>query len=202
MEQYISKSALVAEIERRATFFLEESKKKTTLNDSSCAVALYGLLSFINILEVKEAQEEPISEDLEEAAFDYAEACKYEGGEKLLCVEHFKAGSEWVQEKMMGKYIEKQGDKKSAWSDDDEQYLLVCKNALAKYQTTDKWDASIISCWLEDKLKSLRPQNKWKPSEEQMEALANALSLAKNCGEESSFDLRTLYEDLKKLKEE
>ncbi len=43
--------------------------------------------------------------------------------------------------------------------------------------------------------------NRWKPSDEQMEALANALSLAKNCGEESSFDLRTLYEQLKKLRE-
>jgi len=51
-------------------------------------------------LEVKEAQEEPISEDLEEAAFDYAEACKYEGGEKLLCVEHFKASAKWQKENL------------------------------------------------------------------------------------------------------
>ena len=35
-----------------------------------------------------------------------------------------------------------------------------------------------------------------------MEALANALSLAKNCGEENAFDLRTLYEHLKKIREE
>jgi hypothetical protein len=42
----------------------------------------------------------------------------------------------------------------------------------------------------------------WKPSDKQMEALANALSLAKNCGIESAFDLRTLYEQLKKLKGE
>lgn len=48
-------------------------------------------------------------------------------------------------------------------------------------------------------LKSLKSQKRWKPSEEQMKALANALSLAKNCGEESSFDLRTLYEQLKAL---
>ena len=51
-------------------------------------------------------------------------------------------------------------------------------------------------------LKSLKPQNSWKPSDEQMKALADALSLAKNCGEESAFDLRTLYEQLKKLREE
>lgn len=58
-----------------------------------------------------------------------------------------------------------------AWSEEDDLYLLVCKNALAKYQTTDKWDANIISRWLENKLKSLRPQPQWKPSEEQIQAL-------------------------------
>ena len=58
-----------------------------------------------------------------------------------------------------------------AWSEEDDQYLLVCKNALAKYQVSDKWDATIISRWLEDKLKSIRPQKQWKPSEEQMKAL-------------------------------
>lgn len=31
-----------------------------------------------------------------DAALDYAEACKYEGGDKLLCAEHFKAGAEWM----------------------------------------------------------------------------------------------------------
>ena len=55
---------------------------------------------------------------------------------------------------------------------------------------------------LQDFLMSLKPQTQWKPSEEQMQALAEALSLAKNCGEESAFDLRTLYEQLKKLSEE
>lgn len=49
-------------------------------------------------------------------------------------------------------WLEKQGDHKLAWSEEDEQYLLVCKNALAKYQTTDKWDANIIYNWLKNKL--------------------------------------------------
>lgn len=40
----------------------------------------------------------PVSENLEDAAFDYAEACKYEGGEKFLCTEHFKAGAKWKEE--------------------------------------------------------------------------------------------------------
>ena len=55
---------------------------------------------------------------------------------------------------------------------------------------------------LVERLKSLKDRYTWKPSEAQLEALANALSLAKNCGEECAFDLRTLYEQLKKLKEE
>ena len=52
--------------------------------------ALEGIVDFIDSM-----QEEPVSEELEEAAFDYAEACKCDGGEKLLCVEHFKAGAKW-----------------------------------------------------------------------------------------------------------
>lgn len=43
------------------------------------------------------------------------------------------------------------------------------------------------------------PQSRWRPSKEQMDALAWALSLAKNCGEECAFDLRTLQEQLKNL---
>lgn len=46
-------------------------------------------------MAINALQEEHVSEELEEAAFDYAEACKYDGGEKLLCVEHFKAGAKW-----------------------------------------------------------------------------------------------------------
>lgn len=85
------------------------------------------------------------------------------------------------------------------WSEEDEQYLLVCKNALAKYQTTDKWDADIISCWLENKLKV--PQNTWKPSDEQMRALENFIGTIPPY--EPMFKvLKSLYNELKKLKVE
>jgi len=53
-------------------------------------------------------------------------------------------------------------EQQPAWSREDEQYLLVCKNALRKYQVTDKWDSNIISQWLDNKIKSLRPQKQWK----------------------------------------
>lgn len=63
--------------------------------------ALEGIVDFIDSL-----QEEPVSGNLEEASFDYAEACKYDGGEKLLCVEHFKAGAKWQKEQIMKDTIE------------------------------------------------------------------------------------------------
>ena len=71
---------------------------------------------------------------------------------------------------------------KQEWSEEDEQYLLVCKNALAKYQNTDKWDACIISQWIENKLKAIRSQN-WKPSDEQIKLLREVQQalLGKDC---------------------
>jgi len=83
----------------------------------------------------------------------------------------------------------------NAWSEEDDQYLLVCKNALAKYQASDKWDAAIISHWLENKLKA--PQNTWKPSDEQIIELRRVIS---GC----SYDIEPLAEmeeQLKKLSE-
>ena len=55
--------------------------------------------------------------------------------------------------------------------------------------------------WFRTLKDRMQPQSTWKPSDEQMEALAWALGLAKNCGEECAFDLRTLQDQLKKLKE-
>ena len=58
-----------------------------------------------------------------------------------------------------------------------------------------------VVAWLEKQegKHKTEPQSRWRPSEEQMYALAWALSLAKNCGEECAFDLRTLLEQLKNL---
>lgn len=94
MKNYINKAAVVAEIKR----LINSHKPLKTLDPTYCEGlddSLDDILSFIDTLEVKEVKEEPVSKTLEEAAFDYADACKYDGGEKLLCVEHFKAGVQW-----------------------------------------------------------------------------------------------------------
>ena len=64
-------------------------------NDDSVGKMCYNQALQDAQIAIDSLQEEPVSEELEEAAFDYAEDCKYEGGEKLLCVEHFKAGTKW-----------------------------------------------------------------------------------------------------------
>ena len=90
--------------------------------------------------------------------------------------------------------------KPAKWSEEDEQYLLVCKNALAKYKKTDKWDAHIIFHWLENKLKSLRPQNTWKPSDKQIEAVRIAAEIGTANDSWAMHVLEELYTELKKLK--
>lgn len=50
MAQYINKAALVAEIDRRIKFFTEESGN----SNSDIVIALFGLKSFLDSLEVKE----------------------------------------------------------------------------------------------------------------------------------------------------
>lgn len=96
---------------------------------------------------------------------------------------------------------------KQEWSEEDEQFLLVCKNALQKYQSSDKWDAAIIYNWLEKRLKSLKNRRNsqksntnspsWKPSEEQMKALKNCAYGVFQNGYGPA--LRELYNDLEKL---
>lgn len=92
------------------------------------------------------------------------------------------------------------GEQKPAWSEEDDEMLdsAIGSAWAADYYTYDDKQK------IENELKSLKERMKpqWKPSDEQMKALDWALSLAKNCGEECAFDLRTLLEQLKKLKEE
>jgi len=106
-------------------------------------------------------------------------------------------------EKQVGQKKDRVGcEATKEWGEDDDSrlkevlyYIEYINRTNATFQQRDL--THLIS-WL----KSLRPQSQWKPSDDEMEALAGALSLANNCGEESAFDLRTLYEQLKKLRGE
>jgi len=83
-------------------------------------------------------------------------------------------------------------EQKPAWSEEDERIVDNC----IEYIKASCLDANdLYECI--DWLKSLRPQNQWKPSEEQMENLSRAFN-----GEVYRASLlMELYQDLKKLKE-
>lgn len=85
MEQYISKSALIAEIERRRDEYINSliTAQVNILND---------ILSLIDTLEVKI---EPVSNDLEEAANDYAHDLVHDD-----VFETFIAGAKWKKENL------------------------------------------------------------------------------------------------------
>ena len=87
------------------------------------------------------------------------------------------------------------------WSEEDKKKvnnLYVLLDQMVSFNMLSNKNASEFKDWL----KSLRPQPQWKPSDEQMKALEDALGLAKSCGEYYAFDLRILYKQLKKLKGE
>lgn len=136
-------------------------------------------------------------------------------------VELIKQSSEILNKSnqaLMLAWIEKKGEQKpTEWSEEDEQFLLVCKNALAKYQVSDKWDAGIISRWLENKIKAMPEKlsdvgsnvgrnigsnvGSWKPSDEQIRPLEYAIDYFRKKKNDTTY-LESLYQDLKKLREE
>lgn len=86
--------------------------------------------------------------------------------------------------------IHKEYDKSTEWNEDDERLRKTSISFLKHY--ADKGYENAVECidWLE----SIRPQKQWKPSEEQMIALRQAIS---GC----SYDIEPLVELETKLKE-
>lgn len=106
-----------------------------------------------------------------------------------------EAGYKWDAEKKELKKIRQ----KPVWSEEDESNFQGIIDVIKenKHHATDYEHMTYykLLSWF----KSLKNRYVWKPSDEQMKALDWALSLAKNCGDECAFDLRTLQEQLKKI---
>ena len=90
--------------------------------------------------------------------------------------------------------IEKQGEQKPAWSEEDDNMIMSINHHLDSQKNYVTNTTNIEQC--QDWLKSLRPQNRWKPSGEQMFALNIAIEM------EDGDILKSLYNDLKKLRKE
>ena len=92
-------------------------------------------------------------------------------------------------------YLENKEEQRSAeWSEEDEDYLGAVKTAV--YDYFDEGYAEEIY----NRLKSLRPQPRWKPSGEQMKALEDVIKCELSAGMYARAGiLLTLQNDLKKL---
>ena len=94
--------------------------------------------------------------------------------------------------------------KPSEWSEEDKRALNDAIVTLSMY-ANGEIPHILPSILLEDveRLKSLRPQPHWKPSEEQMEALWYIIPNLPNCEEDVDkiTILSTLYEELKTLRD-
>ena len=112
----IDKSALVAEIERRISDNKKDMERASHkfLEDyfEGYEDALVLLKEqFLDTLEVKEVQEEPVSNDLEEAATKYArkqvanpDYPTYNDEYEMVCA--FEAGAQWQKEEIIDKACE------------------------------------------------------------------------------------------------
>ena len=104
----------------------------------------------------------------------------------------------YVEGMAFAKYeLEKQGKQMPAWSEEDENRITdivyFLNTAKKHYASTIELDSCI------DWLKSLRPQNHWKPNDEQMEVLQWCTPLWSE--PKTKAVLESLIADLKKLKE-
>ena len=92
------------------------------------------------------------------------------------------------------------------WSEEEDMINSIIRELIHQYNEEIPQSTEVKIKWLKNKLKSLRPQNKWKPSEKQLYILnwvANILLSGKGIVEiDASKTLDSLYNDLKKLSEE
>lgn len=107
-------------------------------------------------------------------------------------------------------------EQKPAWSEEDEAMLAEISDLLWEgyKQSGSKFSWDDIRNWVIHKLKSIRPQKQWKPSDEQMEALKDALNdaiwqydykgsmIKEEVTRKHAEIIESLYNDLKKIKGE
>jgi hypothetical protein len=92
---------------------------------------------------------------------------------------------------------------KQEWSEDDEEMFNEIIIDLKALKNRNIGEAGKAAYQREiDWLESLRPQSHWKPSEEQMRVLDLAIRCGINRGTTEETTLVSLFNDLKKLREE
>ena len=90
-----------------------------------------------------------------------------------------------------GNYTIEPIEKKPSWSEEDERMLGKCIDAASGYYSLN--DKEQMKEWLEQ----LKPQPRWKPTDEQMEDFKLAIAFLEDYGY-TTCNIKSLYEQLKK----
>ena len=111
MAHLIDKAALVAEIDRLQEATMDKNQNFLSSYHEGIFDGLSMLENFLDTLEVKEVEEEPVSNDLEEAATKYArkqlsnpDYPTYNDEYEMECA--FEAGAQWQKERLMENAVE------------------------------------------------------------------------------------------------
>ena len=93
---------------------------------------------------------------------------------------------------------------KQEWNYNDERIIETIIQEIEKIPSEKFIDNAKDRClnWLRYRTKSIKPQKRWNPSDEQMKELARAKDSCFDLSFETKRILNSLYKDLKKLKEE
>ena len=203
MTQYISKSALVAEINRILSAFENSDEPVDRLRAS----ILIRLLSFIDTLEVKDPYEQRIQySSIEDGIKAHAETYSFNIESKLfnqLTKEQQKLWRKEIEQAVIsgGEIgVELANDRrykqKPEWSEEDEAMHNDCMcaiNATNEVDYTDE-EKQRLANWL----KSLSPQSCWKPSKTEICVLEDIIS-GKAPPSNYQITLQYILEQLKKL---
>lgn len=135
MVQYIPKSAVVAEIERRLKVHMESNHGFSARYDE-----LKDILSFLDTIEVKEVQEEPVSNDLEETLKDYAYQVAYDLSNDWLednatwddVETAVKLGARWQKQQLI--------DKACEWLADNYSKYIITNGLATIFSATIDFD--------------------------------------------------------------
>lgn len=95
-------------------------------------------------------------------------------------------------------WLKKQGEQKPAWSDVDETKLRTAQTFI---RNTSLIEVDGIKEATIDWLKSIKDRMTWKPTEEQMEAVRIAAEIGTANNSWAMGVLKSMYQDLTKLKE-
>jgi hypothetical protein len=125
---------------------------------------------------------------------------------KDICSAFEKGSSQYIWLKSLKDRVQS----KQEWSEEDEEILASIEQLMSDTESENGWNCVYLSdndkevhySTIRNWLKSLRPQNTWKPSEEQMKALLSKLPVLKGSGDKVQDILESLYNDLRKLREE